>query len=81
MNNIYVLDVTDSDDNYRYLTLVYTDVNKYEEAIQVIENFDVLWFSDDYESESGSYFEDLEDLLESEGLLNRPKEYSTVYVR
>ena len=79
---IYLLEVLDNYDKYSYCTLVFTSKEDLNKAVETIKQFDEDWYNGlDEESLSGSYYEDLIDLLESKGLFNRPDFYDTIYVR
>lgn len=78
---VYVLQVVDFEDGYEYDTLIYHDLDEYNKAYKLIEDFDSHYYDDDYESESGSYYEDLRSLLEQHDLYKVATEYTTITVR
>ena len=77
----FIIQVVDFEDQFEYATLIYHNVDEYNKAFELITKFDDDYYSENYESESGSYYEDLVDLLTKHNLYKVATEYTTITVR
>lgn len=84
MNNYYLLHIRDAEDEYLYLTLLFTDKDTRTEAYNLIEEFDSDWYANEIspEEELGwSYLEYLKHMLDKHGMLKYTVDQDIIYIR
>jgi hypothetical protein len=81
MKKYYVLRIVDDEDDYHYKTLLFDNVDDYNLAANVIEQFDNEFYQqEDYELPD--WYSGLMETLKNAGLLGLElEEASTIYVR
>lgn len=79
--NFYILEVRDREDDYLYLTLVFTEESKLREAKFAISEFDFLWYTSTRWTTSDSYYDELVKYLDDRGFFEYEAIFETSYIR